>query len=427
MGMAITDRKWYKLDNAAKIIPSTAQGSDTRVFRLTCELKEPVDQEILQRALDRTITEFPHFNCYLQRGLFWYYLERTWQMRPEVFEENIPALSAIYERGRKNLLYRVSYFHRKINLEMYHVLSDGAGAFVFLNEIVRNYLVERYQITAEIPKEDLASLSEKETDAFDYFYSKSRKRTRAMDHIMSAHQRAFQIRDERDPNLNQHMIEGTVSVASFLELCHRFDATLAVMTTSLVIEGIVRSMHMRDRRKPVIVTVPVNLRNYFKTSTTRNFYGVISVAYDPVRYDGELQSVIESVKKSFREQLREDRIAETMNTYSALEHNWAVKVIPLQLKDMGISGINYLRKREVTTSVSNVGRVTMPEELATYIDRFSSFMSTNGEQMCISSFEDRLVFGFTSAFVQSAPIMNFFRRLTGFGIEVELGTNDFDR
>lgn len=424
--MPITDRKWYKLDNAAKIIPSTARGSDTRVFRLTCELKEDVDGTVLQHALDRTITEFPHFNCYLQRGLFWYYLERSYRLKAEVFEDNIPALSAIYERGRKTLLYRVSYFHKKINLEMYHVLSDGAGAFVFLKAIVHNYLIEKYRIEAEIPEDDFASVGEKEADAFDHFYSKKGKRSGAMNKIMSAHTKAYQIRGERDANMNLHMIEGTVSVKAFLDLCHRYHATLAIMTTSIVIEGIIRSMHVRERQKPIVVTVPVNLRNYFPSGTTRNFYGVISVVYQSEKYDGSLDSVIGDVRKSFDEQLQEDRIVETMNTYSALEHNWAVKVIPLQFKDLGISGINYLRKQEVTTSVSNVGRVTMPEPLVPYIDRFASFMSTNTEQMCISSFQDRLVFGFTSAFIECSAIMNFFRRLTAFGIGVELSTNDFD-
>ncbi len=46
---------WYRLDNAAKIVPSTAKGANTRVFRITCELKEDVSKDILQRALDETI------------------------------------------------------------------------------------------------------------------------------------------------------------------------------------------------------------------------------------------------------------------------------------------------------------------------------------------------------------------------------------
>ena len=64
--MAVKNKpNWYKLDNAAKIVPSTARGANTRVFRLTCELKEKVFGDVLQTALDETIEEFPFFNCVL--------------------------------------------------------------------------------------------------------------------------------------------------------------------------------------------------------------------------------------------------------------------------------------------------------------------------------------------------------------------------
>ena len=64
--------KWYELDNNAKIVPSTTKGSDTRVFRITCELKEEVNGALLQHALDRTVPDFPHFASVLRKGLFWY-------------------------------------------------------------------------------------------------------------------------------------------------------------------------------------------------------------------------------------------------------------------------------------------------------------------------------------------------------------------
>lgn len=43
--------KWSRLDNAAKIFPSTSSKQDPKVFRFACELCEPVDPEVLRRAL----------------------------------------------------------------------------------------------------------------------------------------------------------------------------------------------------------------------------------------------------------------------------------------------------------------------------------------------------------------------------------------
>ena len=44
--------KWRKLDNAALAFPLVTGKDDTRVFRFYCELKEEVDPELLQQALD---------------------------------------------------------------------------------------------------------------------------------------------------------------------------------------------------------------------------------------------------------------------------------------------------------------------------------------------------------------------------------------
>ena len=67
---------WSRLDNAAKIFPPTSHGSDTGVFRLSCEFTEPVAPDVLQEALDRTLMQYPHLLMVMRRGVFWYYLER---------------------------------------------------------------------------------------------------------------------------------------------------------------------------------------------------------------------------------------------------------------------------------------------------------------------------------------------------------------
>ena len=112
--MADTASRWYKIDNAAKIVPSTAVGTDTRVFRLTCDLYEDVDERTLQKALDLAIPEFPYFGSVLRKGVFWYYLEAS-RTPAIVHIENKPPCSAIYHEGRRNLLYRVVYYKKRIN------------------------------------------------------------------------------------------------------------------------------------------------------------------------------------------------------------------------------------------------------------------------------------------------------------------------
>ena len=67
--------KWRKLDNAALAFPLVTGKNDTRVFRFYCQLKEEVNGEILQAALDQTMEKYPLFQAVLRKGLFWFYLE----------------------------------------------------------------------------------------------------------------------------------------------------------------------------------------------------------------------------------------------------------------------------------------------------------------------------------------------------------------
>ena len=53
--------KWRKLDNAALAFPLVTGKDDTRVFRFYCQLKEKVDGEILQSALDQAMEKYPLF------------------------------------------------------------------------------------------------------------------------------------------------------------------------------------------------------------------------------------------------------------------------------------------------------------------------------------------------------------------------------
>ncbi|MBR4668970.1 MAG: hypothetical protein IKO84_00070 [Butyrivibrio sp.] len=413
---------WYKLDNAAKIVPSTARGANTRVFRITCELKEEIDKATLQSALDDTIAEFPFFNCVLHRGLFWYYLEDS-NLRAVVEKENSPACLPLYIPGHKNLLYRVNYFGKRINLEMFHVLADGTGAFMFFKSLITRYIQLRHDLDLDINPSDDFSLEEKNGDAFRDYYSRQKglKQLREMSSV-----RAYQLSGEIDDNLLPHLLEGTISASKFLDVAHKYNTTVGVMCVAVYIKAVLQGMSLFQRKRHIVVSVPVNLRQFFKSGTARNFFGIINIDYAPAEGTGELEDIISFVDKSFKEKLSSENIEKTMNSYAALEHNVGIKIIPLPIKDMGIGFFDRNAKKGVTSSMSNLGQIKMPDEIADYIDRFSAFMTAASQQITVCSYKDKLVFGEVSPFKTHKVMLNFFRCLTNMGLEVELGSNDYD-
>ena len=68
--------QWRKLDNAALAFPAVTGKNDTRVFRFYCKLKEDINGEFLQEALEQTIRKYPLYQAVLRKGLFWFIWNR---------------------------------------------------------------------------------------------------------------------------------------------------------------------------------------------------------------------------------------------------------------------------------------------------------------------------------------------------------------
>lgn len=137
-------RTWYRLDNIGKFYSSQAGRSSQTVFRYSAELADGIDPDILQHALDHAIAQFPSFNVHLLNGMFWHYLEQS-DGRPLVEPEHLPICSRLHY-GPKSMLFRVSYFRNRVNLEVSHIISDGRGAINLFKSLLHAYIAERYDV-----------------------------------------------------------------------------------------------------------------------------------------------------------------------------------------------------------------------------------------------------------------------------------------
>ncbi len=411
--------EWMKLDNAAKIFPPNTSEKDTKVFRFVCELKEEIDRDTLQRALDKALPMFPVYQTVLRKGMFWYYFEST-DARPEVTEEKKLPCSMLYRVNRRNLLFEVSYYNRRINLEMYHALTDGTGALGFLKTIVYYYLTLRHgeKFGEELPKLDYdASLAQKMDDSFLKHYSGDKQ----LDKIKLS--RAYHIAGRRSIDNRLKIVEGVTSVRQVLEQAHRYDTTMTIYLTALYMKAISMDMPARSRKYPVTLTVPVNLRTYFPSVTARNFFTTINVSYHFAKNSDELGDIIAAVKESFARELTRERLGTHINRLSALEHNAFMRVIPLAVKDVILRFANYLSDRGITATLSNIGKITTTPELVPYIRLFDCFTSASRPQIAMCSFGDELVISFTSPYVGTEIQKNFFRMLTDEGAQVIIASN----
>lgn len=160
--------RWRKLDNTAKLFAAVAGEDLSNVFRLSVSLKNEIKPELLEQALKLTLPEFENFRVKLRKGFFWNYFE-TNNREPLVEKEETYPCKYIDPHASHRFPFRVSYYGRRINFEVFHGLTDGLGALNFLKKMTENYLglyieaekKENFQRTETAGTAEAAALAER--------------------------------------------------------------------------------------------------------------------------------------------------------------------------------------------------------------------------------------------------------------------------
>ena len=397
--------KWRKLDHAALAFPLVSGKNDTRVFRFYCQLKEKVDGEILQSALDQTMEKYPLFQAVLRKGLFWFYLEHR-DIRAVVKQETEPPCSRLYIPDKKSLLFQVTYDKDRINFEVFHALTDGTGAMHFLQELVQNYLILAH------PQDDLPRIEnaeevthgDKEEDSFSQYYSSDMPKNK------EKKETAVKLKGEKLVHSDMNITEVVFSVKDIHQKARSYGASITVLLTAMMLCSIREEIPKNQQKRPVTLMIPVNLRNYFPSQSMTNFFGWIEVGYT-FSETTTFEEVVADVKRQFEQELVKDKIAMHMNGYVRIEKNPFVRAVPLEIKKYFLMIGANLGSRSITAVYSNIGIIRLPEEYKEYIQHFGIFASPNSLQICSCSYGDEMVVGFTSKILDDSIQRNFQRML----------------
>lgn len=405
----MSTENWYKVDNVAKVFLATYNRRDTRSLRVSCILKESVDGEVLSLALKNTIKSRPQFQVRIRRGVFWHYLETT-EEKPLVKEEESRPCPILYGEDYKGVLhYSVTYFGKRINLDIFHALSDGTGAMEFLNLLVLNYLKLKYPEKLEnVSLGNSASAADLEQDSFDKFYSRKGK-------PVAASKKAYHIRGRKLPYDQLQFFEIHTDASKVIERAKRMGVSLTSYLGAEMMWAIQQDMPMLKRKQPVTISMPVNLRKFYPSQTVRNFFNNVYVSHI---FAGD--ETIESLAKEFDEKLKSnlepEKIKQQMDNYQKLERIFLVRMVPLFIKQPVVKWFSKRETRRVSAVISNLGVIRPPMEMVQYIDGYTAFCSHNELFVTVNSYNDDLVFGITSAYNNTGVLKNFVRAFTEDGI-----------
>lgn len=416
-----SDTKWHRLDNTATVFPVISNKTFSSVYRISVRLMQDVDPEILQRALDVTIPWFDSFLVRMHHGFFWYYFESN-RKRPIVTVEKTSPCGYIDPVSNSSFLFRVIYYKKRISLEVFHALSDGTVAINFIKELTLCYLRlmntpenEVAQIT--LPIVEVTADSE---DSYLKNYKKSEKSP-----LFS--EKSYQIKGEKLPLYSTGVIHGYLKVDELLACCRKRGVTITQYLAAVLIWSIFQgNMNRQPSKHPVKLYIPVNLRPFFDSTSTMNFFSSVSIGYLFTSGEPTFDEVLSEVCQQYKSQMSKDLFVQKIASNVRMGQNIFLRFLPLFIKNIAVK-IGYLLSYEShTTTLSNLGNISIPKKYAEYIDSFSVLINVANKEpfKCgICSFGNKLDVTFTSrhqdAYIQRA----FFRMLSTDGLDVSIESN----
>ena len=405
---------WRRLDNSAKIFPMSTGEKYSTVFRLSAILKKDVRPKTLQKAVIETLEKYDAFKVRMKAGLFWYYLEQN-NKKPIVEEERDYPCKYINPRRNRGYLFKVTYFKNKINIDIFHSLTDGNGGTIFFREIIYTYLEMCY---SEELKQENRKVRKIEYDIEDSYIKNYDKKIKST----TSNSRAYELRGKKIKLGAISAIHQIIDSNQLKEECAKYDITVTQYLTAVLMYAIY-SENYRGK-KPLKVCIPVNLKKYYPSKTISNFFSFIMIEGN--KKQDNFDDIISLVKKEFKEKLAEEEILKTMSANVKLGNHILIKMIPLILKNI-IVRLSYLEIRKHSTiTYSNTGRVGIMGEYQKYIDYFMVLISPDPvEKIKCSSctFEDKIVFTFTSILNNNRIEKAFYQFLTNKGIDVKIESN----
>lgn len=419
--------RWVGLDNAAKIYPAARTREWINVFRLSATLKQEVDAQVLQSALDVTVRRFPTICARLRRGVFWYYLEQL-PHAPEIRKENSFPLSPMTFRELQSSAFRVIVHKKRIAVEFFHSLTDGTGGMIFLKTLLAEYVTQKHG--ERIPHECgiLGRLEEPSAEEMEDSFLRYAGNCPASRRESTA----FHLKGEKEPDGYLHLTCFTLPVKEVLAKAHEYNATLTEFLTAVMMRALLRVQEHRvpliSRRRPVKVLVPVNLRTLLPSKSLRNFALYTTPGVDPKLGEYTFEELVGAVHHRLGLDVNAKIMSSRLTTNVNSEKSLLLQVMPLFIKNLAMKLVfNLVGECKSCLTVSNLGRVCVPKELEKYIDRFDFVIGpqSSAPSNCgVLSFGDTLYINFIRNVVEPDLEREFHLALMDVGLVATVESNN---
>ena len=420
----MNNENWYPLETSAKIYPAIISPRQPSVFRLSCTFFREIDPEIMQTALNVTMRRYPSFSMTLKRGAFWFYFEGL-DTTPELQAERNYPCQMVDPEQEKGFLFRVTWYKKRVNLEIFHVVADGTAGLEFLKTLAYYYLLLSGEDVS--PGEYVRTLrqkpsAEEQENSFLRYYDpqipSDRTDSPALHYsgtqLPAGHSRALHIR---------------TGAAPLLDLAHAEGCTLTEYLTAQILRSFMDVMAGNtDPEKPVKISVPINLRKLFPSRTMRNFTYFANIGAPLSEDKGSLEETILSVRTQLRAMCAPESLISRINPNVSSENNLLLRAAPLTLKQLVLRQAHHILGDNLfTASFSNLGIIRLDDSMNKHIAGFDFGLSCSDLvplNLSMCTYADTIYMTFSSVIEETDVERAFARKLSAAGLTLRIYSSD---
>ena len=416
---------WYKLDLSAIVYPTLQRKDFSSVYRLSVLLKEEINPQLLQKAVDLTLKRFPTYKVAMRKGLFWRYFEPNNRPGPFIQKDVRNFCMPMSFHTENRYLIRIYYYHNRISLEAHHSLGDGNGGMCLLSTLTAVYLrLCGHTISTGygvLDIDDTPTNGEME-DAYMKYSNLKYKPPRPTE-------KAYLVRGTKEAAFTLNVIDGIMSAKEVKKVAEKYNATITEYFNAVLLYALLQKQkkEFHIKLKPVKLAMPINLRRFFPSETLRNFITMIYPSVDPRLGDYSFEEIVTHVHHYMHLYIEEKYLRGDITTNAAAQRNPISRITPLFLKDFIVRTFyTNVQDKNSSAGLTNMGVLKVPDDMKQYIERFDIYMGvpySPRTNCAIISFEDTLTINFASCIVESDVERYFFRKLVEDGIHVTIESN----
>ena len=386
--MKQTTFREFAIDNASILFLSLIRPHHTNTFRFSMQLRKAIQPEILQQAVNKIHPRFPSVIAGLRQEFF--HFRQVAAENPPIAAPDPGLLKPMSKEELRECGFRVFYRDNTITVEVFHALTDGHGAMVVLTALVTEYLRllgDQEETTA------LAVIGQPQPyEVVDSYKTLSNVAPRRLPSRFS-----YLLPRPENADWKVRASSLTVDTKRLLDAAHRHGVTLNTLLTT-VLAHTVMQMQQEDRAvrrlKPVRIMVPADIRRLANSRTLRNCSLYALPTMEAHHRDYSLRQLCQI----FAGQLQEHLSAETLSgmaSYNVRTQNtWYFKLLPWKLKSAALRlGYRFFGESNSSLTLTNLGRVSLPEELKPHILDMHCFMTprvTSPYGCTVMTFGDKL-------------------------------------